>query len=120
MTYVGRASARHLDRRAEARPTSLQDRDGRTISSFIVAARPPRLDRGMLAQVLAHRLAQRAGAEAVNDAHRLLALEQRAIEELVGGFQGVVHSRSDEIQFGCNFGFVVRWPLAVGRGSRRT
>jgi len=36
--------------------------------------------------MIAHRLAQRAGSVAVDDTHRLLAFEQRAVEELVGGF----------------------------------
>src|SRR5256885_1216468 len=85
------------------RHSSLQNGYSSAVSPFILFSRPPRLHRGMLAQMLAHRLAQRAGAEAVNDAHRLLALEQRAIEELIGRFQGVVDAGADEIQLGGDF-----------------
>ena len=49
--------------------------------------------------MLAHRFSQRSGAEAVDDAHRLLAFEQRAIEKLVGLVERLLHSLADEIQF---------------------
>jgi hypothetical protein len=52
----------------------------------------------MLAQMLAQRFAQRAGAEAVDDAHGLFAFEQRAIEELVGFVERIVDTLTDEIQ----------------------
>ena len=56
----------------------------------------------MLAQMLAHGLAQRPRAEAVDDAHRLLAFEQGAVEELVGGVQRVVDAGADEIELRAN------------------
>src|ERR1051325_4082678 len=83
--------------------SSLQNRDCRTVPPFIFVPGSKGLDRRMLAQMLAHGLAQRAGAEAVDDADGLLALEERAVEELVGGVEGVVDALSDEIQFGLDF-----------------
>ena len=53
----------------------------------------------MFAQMLAQRLAQSAGAEAVDDAHGLFPFEQRAVEEAVGFIDGFVDTLADEVEF---------------------
>ena len=50
--------------------------------------------------MIADRLAQRAGPESVNDADRLFAFQQRAIEELVGFFQCFIDVVANEIELG--------------------
>ena len=77
---------------------SSSHRNRRPIAAFVLTARPPRLHGRMFPQVLADGFAQRAGAEAVDDAHGLLAFEQGAIEELVGFFERIVDALSDQVE----------------------
>ena len=75
--------------------------------------------------MLANGLTQFACAEAVDDAHGLLSFEESAVEELVGFFEGIVNTLTNEIQFGGdrrNIG--TRWgggasPPLRRRGRRR-
>src|SRR6266568_595949 len=79
-SHVPRAECRVPSRQSKSLGTRhsalfLEYSDSSTISSFVFISRPPRLNRRMCAQMFADRFSQRAGAEAVNDAHRLLSFE---------------------------------------------
>src|SRR4051812_12632745 len=97
--------ARSAKQDLRRRRASFQHRNRRPVPTFILAARPPRLHRRMLAQMLAQSLAKRAGAEAVDEAHGLFAFEQRAIEEAVGFVDGFVDALSDEVDLCIDDGF---------------
>src|ERR1700732_603253 len=83
-------------------PSSFEYGDGRAVSSFILATGSPGLHRRMLAQLIADRAAKLSGGAAMDDAHGLLGLEQRTIEELVGLFERIVDALADEVQLGAD------------------
>src|SRR4051812_42713587 len=95
--FTQSCEARSARQDLRRRRASFQHRNRRPVAAFVLAARPPRLHRRMLAQMLAQSLAKRAGAEAVDDAHGLLAFQQRPIEEAVRFIDRFVDALSDEV-----------------------
>ena len=52
----------------------------------------------MFSEVLPDRLTESSRAEAVDDPHRLLSFEQRAIEELVGLLERIVNTLTNQVE----------------------
>src|SRR5437763_14495003 len=90
------------------KPLLAQYGDRCSVAALVFFASTPRRDGKMLAQVLAKRFSQCDRPEAVIDSYRLFAFEQRAVEELVRGFDRVVDVLSDQVELRANRGLEIR------------
>src|SRR4029079_3172418 len=66
------------------------ERDGHAVATFVLLAAAERLDRGVVREVRADGLAQRAGAVAGHDDRDVSAREQALVEEAIDSRDGLV------------------------------